>query len=89
MLPSYIEGLQELGIDAAGEEGYPLTKWSEAAHLAFMAEAGIDYTVLSQATPHIYNGDEKLSCKVARNSGIMPKIPGQIRFCGGAALPGH
>ncbi|MBQ7498559.1 MAG: amidohydrolase family protein [Selenomonas sp.] len=66
MLPAYIEGLKKLGIDPLAEEGFPLPQWSAEAHLAFMAEAGIDYTVLSLATPHIYNGDEKLTCEVAR-----------------------
>ncbi|SHK79551.1 Predicted metal-dependent hydrolase, TIM-barrel fold [Selenomonas ruminantium] len=90
MLPSYLEGLKELGIDAALEEGYPLPKWSEEAHLAFMSEAGIDYTVLSQATPHIYNGDEKLSCKVARRinvetAALCQNYPDKFGFA--AALP--
>lgn len=66
MLPAYIEGLKKLGIDPLAEEGFPLPQWSAEAHLAFMAEAGIDYTVLSLATPHIYNGDEQLACEVAR-----------------------
>ena len=66
MLPAYTEGLKKLGIDPLAEEGFPLPQWSAEAHLAFMAEAGIDYTVLSLATPHIYNGDEKLTCEVAR-----------------------
>ena len=66
MLPAYTEGLKKLGIDPLAEEGFPLPQWSAEAHLAFMAEAGIDYTVLSLATPHIYNGDEELACEVAR-----------------------
>ena len=66
MLPAYLEGLKKLGIDPLAEEGFPLPQWSAEAHLAFMAEAGIDYTVLSLATPHIYNGDEQLACEVAR-----------------------
>lgn len=66
MLPAYIEGLKKLGIDPLAEEGFPLPQWSAEAHLAFMAEAGIDFTVLSLATPHIYNGNEQLACEVAR-----------------------
>lgn len=90
MLPSYIEGLKELGIDAAVEEGYPLPQWSEEAHLAFMTEAGIDYTVLSLATPHIYNGDERLTCRVARKineetAALCQKSPDKFGFV--AALP--
>ena len=68
ILPSYVEGLKKLGIDAQAEEGFPLPKWSVDAHLKFMDDAGIDFTVLSMATPHIYNGadKEKISREVAR-----------------------
>ena len=90
ILPSFIRGLEKLGIDPAREEGYPLPKWSEEAHLAFMAEAGLDYTVLSPATPHIYNGDERLACQVAREineetAALCHKYPDKFGFV--AALP--
>ena len=65
ILPSYINGLKKLGIDAVAEEGFPLPKWSVEDHLKFMNDAQIDFTILSMPTPHIYNGDEKLSCEVA------------------------
>ena len=90
ILPSFVQGLKKLGIDAAAEEGYPLPSWSETAHLDFMRQAGIDYTVLSLATPHIYNGDEKLSCEVAREineetAALCRKYPDKFGFV--AALP--
>ena len=90
ILPSFVQGLKKLGIDAAAEEGYPLPAWSEEAHLAFMQQARIDYTVLSPATPHIYNGDEKLSCEVAREineetAALCHKYPDKFGFV--AALP--
>ena len=53
ILPSYIDALKKLGINAAAEEGFPLPKWSVEEHLQFMDTAGIDFTVLSMATPHI------------------------------------
>lgn len=53
ILPSYINALKTLKIDAQAEEGFPLPKWSVENHLQFMADAGIDYTILSMATPHI------------------------------------
>ena len=53
ILPSYVDALKSLKIDAAAEEGFPLPKWSAESHLQFMEEAGIDFTVLSMATPHI------------------------------------
>ena len=57
-----------MGIDAQAEEGFPLPKWSVDAHLKFMEDARIDFTILSMPTPHIYNGKdkEKIACEVAR-----------------------
>ena len=90
ILPSFVQGLKKLGVDAAAEEGYPLPAWSEEAHLEFMQQARIDYTVLSPATPHIYNGDEKLSGEVAREineetAALCRKYPDKFGFV--AALP--
>ena len=67
-MPSYVEGLKKLNIDAQAAEGFPLPKWSIDEHLKFMDDAGIDFTILSMATPHIYNGadKEKISCEVAQ-----------------------
>ena len=53
ILPSYVDALKRLGIDAATEEGFPLPKWNVEDHLQFMDDAGIDFTILSPATPHI------------------------------------
>ena len=56
ILPSYTDALRILKIDAQAEEGFPLPKWSAAEHLQFMDDAGIDFTILSMATPHISGG---------------------------------
>lgn len=92
ILPSYVEGLERLGIDAAAEEGFPLPKWSAESHLKFMGDAGIDFTVLSMATPHIYNGDanKKIAREVARAineefAEICRRYPTKFGFA--AALP--
>ena len=53
ILPAYVDALKILGIDAAEIEGFPLPKWSAEEHLQFMDAAGIDFTILSMATPHI------------------------------------
>ena len=66
ILPSYVQGMERLGIDSAAEEGYPLPKWSLDAHIAFMSEANIDYSILSMPTPHIFRGDADLAAQVAR-----------------------
>ncbi|MBR2215739.1 MAG: amidohydrolase [Selenomonadaceae bacterium] len=90
ILPSYIKGMEELGIDPVAEEGYPLPKWSVEGHLAFMANMGIDYSVLSLPTPHIYRGDTGLSRKVARSineemAALCRRYPQQFGFV--ATLP--
>ena len=56
--PAYVNALKNLGIDAAKVEGFPLPKWSVEEHLQFMSDAGIDFTILSPATPHISDASE-------------------------------
>ncbi len=92
ILPSYVNGLERLGIDAQEIEGFPLPKWSIDAHLKFMDDAGIDFAVLSMPTPHIYNGDakERIACQVAREintelAEICRKYPDKFGFV--AVLP--
>lgn len=90
ILPAYTRGMEEMGIDPVAEEGYPLPKWTAEAHLDFMAQAGIDYSILSLPTPHIYNGDKRLARKVARNineemAALCQKFPDKFGFV--ATLP--
>ena len=94
ILPSYVEGLKKLKIDVQAEEGFPLPKWSVEEHLKFMDDAGIDFTILSMATPHIYNGkkNEKLSCEIARQineefAAICKKFPEKFGFVATIPLP--
>ena len=79
ILNSYVEGLKKLGIDA---------------HLKFMEDAGIDFTILSMPTPHIYNGKDKKkfqsTCEVARQINedlavLCKKYPQKFGFV--AVLP--
>ncbi len=90
IIPSYVNGLEKLGINANEEEGFPLPKWTIENHLEFMDKAQIDYTILSVPTPHIYNGNDKLSRDVARKineemAGICQKYPKKFGFV--AVLP--
>ena len=94
ILPSYVDALRILGIDAAAEEGFPLPKWSVESHLQFMDEANIDFTVLSMATPHIFNGsaNEKLSCVAARAineefAELCRRFPDKFGFVATLPLP--
>ena len=86
ILPSYINGLKDLNIDAISEEGFPLPKWSEESHLRFMEEAGIDYTVLSMPTPHISN--TMIARKINEEySAICRKNPDKFGFVATLPLP--
>lgn len=94
ILPAYIDGLKRLGIDAQAEEGFPLPKWDVDTHLNFMNDAEIDFTVLSMATPHIYNGDdkEKISREIAREinsefASICRHYPDKFGFVATLPLP--
>ena len=87
---AFRESMTSLGIDPLQDDGFPLPAWSVEAHLAFMREAGIDYTVLSVSTPHIHNGDDRASCEAAR--GINEELSELVgnhadRFAFTAALP--
>ena len=86
ILPSYIDALKRLHIDAAAEEGFPLPKWSVENHLQFMADAGIDFTILSPATPHISD------CKSARAinedfAQLCRRFPEKFGFAATLPLP--
>ena len=94
ILPSYIDALKSLDIDATAEEGFPLPKWSAESHLQFMDEAGIDFTILSMATPHIFNGmnNEKISCAASRAineefSELCRRFPQRFGFVATLPLP--
>ena len=94
MVPAYVDALKLLGIDAAAIEGFPLPKWSAEGHLEFMDAAGIDFTILSMATPHIFNGaaNEKLSCQAARAineefAKICRRFPKRFGFVAALPLP--
>ena len=89
---SFRRAMDELGIDPLEEDGFPLPKWSTEEHLAFMAAAGIDYTILSAPVPHIYNGDAEKACSAARRinedtAQIVRQYPGRFGFAALVPLP--
>ena len=61
ILPSFVDGLRQLGIDAACEEGFPLPKWNVEDHLKFMEDAGIDLDEVHGAGIRIDDGLEDVS----------------------------
>ena len=86
ILPSYVEGLKKLGIDAAAEEGFPLPKWSVESHLKFMSDAGIDFSILSLPTPHISNSEVVRSIN-EEFSTVCRKYPDKFGFVAALPLP--
>lgn len=86
ILPSYVDALKILKIDARAEEGFPLPKWNVEAHLQFMADAGIDFTILSMATPHISDSSaaREINSEFAE---LCRKFPDKFAFVATLPLP--
>ena len=86
ILPSYIDALKRLKIDAAAEEGFPLPKWSAESHLQFMDAAQIDFTILSMATPHI--SDKSAAREINEEfSELCRRYPQKFGFVATLPLP--
>lgn len=86
ILPSYVDALKKLKIDAAAEEGFPLPKWSVEEHLQFMDAAGIDFTILSMATPHI--SDKKFARAINEEfAELCRQFPTRFGFVATLPLP--
>lgn len=88
----YKDGLNILGIDPLVVDGFKVPDWDEKEHLEFMKEAGIDYTILSSPTPHLYNGDDELSRRITRNvnksmSEVCRRYPNKFAFVASVPLP--
>ena len=88
----YLDGLKTLGIDPLKVDGFKVPDWSAKDHLAFMKEAGIDFSILSSPTPHLYNGDNKQSAKANRQvnkslSEICKEYPNKFAFVASVPLP--
>ena len=86
ILQSYLDALKILKIDAVSEEGFPLPKWNVQDHLQFMAESGIDFTILSMATPHI---SDKAAVRAINEefSEICRRFPKKFAFVATLPLP--
>ena len=92
ILPSFVDGLRQLGIDAAYEEGFPLPKWNVEDHLKFMEEAGIDFSILSPPSPHIASKNRALARRVVRKfneetAELCRAYPQKFGFVSAAPLP--
>ena len=88
----YLDGLNSLGIDPLKADGFKVPDWSAKDHLSFMEEAGIDFSILSSPTPHLYNGDDEQSAKANRQvnkslSVICKEYPNKFAFVATLPLP--
>ncbi len=84
--------IENLGIDVLAEDGFSLPEWSVKSQLDFMAEAGIDFAVLTVPTPHIHNGDDEKACAAARKinestAKICAESPDKFAFAAVLPLP--
>ncbi|GHV97809.1 amidohydrolase [Lactobacillus nasalidis] len=90
--PAFRQAMTDLGIDPIKEDGFPLPAWSVEDHLAFMSDAGIDYSILSAPVPHIYNGDKEKAREAAKAindelAAITSKHSDRLGFVGVVPLP--
>lgn len=90
ILPGYLEVLKKHGAEL--EETFPLPAWNVDAHLQFMEEAGIEYSVLSMSAPQPYYGDAEESRRIIRRvneetAAIKAAHPAKFKFCASLPLP--
>ena len=88
----YLDGLKALGIDPLVADGFKVPNWSAEKHLEFMNEAGIDFSILSSPTPHLYNVNDEQSAKANRQvneslSKICKNYPNKFAFVASVPLP--
>lgn len=74
------------------QETFPLPKWDVDSHLAFMAEMGIDCSVLSLPAPQPYFGDSAESAAKVRElneqaAKVRDEHPGKFLFLATLPLP--
>ena len=89
---AFRQALQDMNIDPIEDDGFPLPEWTVDANLDFMAQAGIDYSVLSLPSPHFHSGDNEKAAKYARLineelSGIVTAHKDKFGFVACLPLP--
>ena len=86
----YLETLR--AHDALLDEMFPLPKWSSEAHLRFMDEAGIRFSILTMPAPQPYFGDSRECQAVVRRyneeaAALKRTCPERFGFCAALPLP--
>ena len=89
---SFRREMAKLGIDPLEEDGFPVPDWNGEDHLAWMDQAGIDLSVLSISSPHLYSGDDGKAKDAARAvndamAQVCREHPGRFRFAASLPLP--
>ena len=74
------------------DEGFPLPKWNEEAHLAWMDAAGIETSVLTLPAPQPMFGSKEENAVIVRRlneeaARIKREHPGRFLFCATLPLP--
>lgn len=74
------------------QETFPLPKWDIKAHLDFMENIGIDYSVLSLPAPQPYFGNSKESADMVRklnelSAKVRNENPDKFKFLATLPLP--
>ena len=74
------------------QETFPLPKWDIKAHLDFMENMGIDYSVLSLPAPQPYFGNSKESADMVRklnelSAKVRDENPDKFKFLATLPLP--
>lgn len=92
LLPSYLEGMKELGIDPLKEDGFPTPKWSVEEHIEYMKEMGIKRSILSLSTPHVHNGNAKKAIELSKQinddtAKVCKEYPEYFSFAACIPLP--
>lgn len=85
-------GLVSAAIDPLVADGFALPDWSAQAHIEFMLQAGIDHSILSTPTPHIWCNDPPLTAQIHRQvnlsvADVCAQYPDKFSFVASVPLP--
>lgn len=89
---SYLQALDQLGIQTQREDGFPEPAWDEASHLAFMEKTNQAFQLVSISSPHPHRGDDQLAYTQARQindelAALCRRHPGKMGFATYLPLP--
>ncbi|WP_332238528.1 amidohydrolase family protein [Sporolactobacillus sp. KGMB 08714] len=88
--PSYVEALREN--EGERPDGFKTPDWDPRQHIALMERLGIEISILSLSSPHVYFGDEAAAKTLARRvneygAELAGQYPGKFRLLASLPLP--